>query len=207
VATTDIDSQQTCIWDMGEIASRGGPRALALFRDVLVASASLPGLFPPRHFACEADGAAYEEMHVDGGLSAPLFVMPEALMQWRSIGRRLQRGRVYVIINTVLEPEFRATPHNLPAILFRSFDTMLRFSYRQALSTAAVFCAANDLPLSVTSIPAGGENDNMLNFDTAAMRRIFDLAVARARGPNLWNTPKSEPSAWASLVEAFKIDL
>lgn len=207
VATTDIDRQRTCIWDMGEIASRGGPRALSLFRDILVASASLPGLFPPRHFDCEDNGVAHDEMHVDGGLSAPLFVMPEALMQSRSIGRRLQRSRVYIIINTILEQETRVTAHNLPAILLRSFDTMLRFSYRQALNTAAVFCAANDLPLSVTSIPASGGNDNMLNFDTAGMRRIFDLAIARALGPDLWKTPKSEPSLWAGLVEALKFDL
>jgi hypothetical protein len=86
VATTDLDTESACIWDMGQIASRGGERALALFRQVLAASASLPGLFPPRRFATEADGVAYEEMHVDGGVAAPLFVMPEALLRWKQLG-------------------------------------------------------------------------------------------------------------------------
>ena len=39
VATTDLDRQQPCIWDMGAIALRGGPQATMMFREVLIASA------------------------------------------------------------------------------------------------------------------------------------------------------------------------
>jgi len=186
VATTDIDREAPCIWDMGEIATRGGPEATQMFRDVLVASASLPGLFPPHRFKVEADGVSYEEMHVDGGLSAPLFVMPEGLLHWRKLGSRLRRGRVYLIINTVLAPAPSTTPPSLAAVLLRSFDTMLRVSYRQALNVAATFCAARDLPLSVVSIPdspAATANGGMLNFDTLNMKRIFDLGVLAGQEP------------------------
>lgn len=189
VTTTDLDRQTTCMWDMGEIATRGGEAALALFRNILAASASMPGLFPPCRFQVEADGAAYEEMHVDGGVSAPLFIMPEALLHWRNLGRRLHRSRVYVIVNTVLEQAPRTTRGNLASILIRSFDTMLRFSYRNALSNAATFCASNDLPLSATAILDDPENGHMLSFDTASMRRIFDVAVERAQSGRLWATP------------------
>lgn len=206
VATTNLDSQKSCIWDMGEIASRGGERALQLFRDVLVASASLPGLFPPRRFACEADGGAYEEMHVDGGVAAQLFVMPEALLRWKELGRRLHHGRIYALVNTVLDPAPKTTTANLPTILMRSFETMLLYSYRQALSTAATFCAAHDLPLSVASIPDDGQNGSMMNFDTPSMRRIFDAAVALAEGEHLWRTPAPEPDTWSSLLDLVGIN-
>jgi hypothetical protein len=206
VATTDLDRQTPCIWDMGEIAARGGERALTMFRDVLVASASLPGLFPPRRFACEADGVRYEEMHVDGGVSAPLFIMPEALLRWRKLGRRLQRGQVYVIVNTVLEPAPRTTAPNLPAILMRSFDTMLRVSYRQALNVAVTFCVAHNLPLSVASIPEAVENGSMLNFDTAVMRRTFDAAVDCAGQPEFWRTPALRAEPWSDLLDLFRFD-
>jgi hypothetical protein len=189
VATTDLDNQTANIWDMGAIAAHGGERALTLFRDILVASASLPGLFPPRRFPCEADGVAYEEMHVDGGVSTPLFVMPEALLRWRNLDQRMRGGRVYAIVNTVLEQAPRTTPLNLASILIRSFDTMLRFSYRHALGAAASFCRVNDLPFSFTAIPDAAENGNMLSFDTPSMRRIFDAGVALAQGPGLWTTP------------------
>lgn len=193
VATTDLDAQKISIWDMGAIATKGGERALVLFRDILVASASLPGLFPPRRFSCEAEGAAYEEMHVDGGVSSPLFIMPEALLRWKALRDRLRHGRIYAIVNTVLEQEPHTTPTNLAAILIRSFETMLRFSYRNALATAATFCAANDLPFSTAAIPPADGNGNMLNFDTEGMRRIFDAAVQRAQSGALWVTPAPTP--------------
>src|SRR5271168_2734897 len=47
VATTDVSTGEPVIWDLGSIAMNGGASAKALFRDVLVASASVPGLFPP----------------------------------------------------------------------------------------------------------------------------------------------------------------
>lgn len=189
VTTTDLDRQKTCMWDMGEIASRGGDQAVSLFRDILIASASMPGLFPPRRFTCQADGVVYEEMHVDGGVSAPLFIMPEPLLRWKDLGRRLASGRIYVIVNTVLEQAPQTTHANLASILVRSFETMLRFSYRNALSNAATFCAAHGLPLSATTLPDDPANANMLNFDTASMRRIFDDAVDRAQAPGLWTSP------------------
>lgn len=203
VATTDLDSQKTCIWDMGKIASKGGIPALTLFREVLVASASLPGLFPPRCFPCEADGVAYEEMHVDGGVSAPLFVMPEALLRWKQLGARLRGGRIYVVVNTVLEQAPRTTTPNLASILIRSFDTMLRFSYRNALSNAATFCAGAGLPLSFTAIPDHEENGNMLSFDTVSMQRIFDAGVALGESPDLWGTPVAAPPTLAGLLETI----
>lgn len=205
VATTDLDRQQSCIWDMGAIATRGGSDAVALFRDVLAASASLPGLFPPKRFACEADGVAYEEMHVDGGVASPLFIMPEALLRWRNLGRRLHRSRVYVIVNTVLEPRPRSTPTNVAAILIRSFDTMLRFSYRHALSTAAAFCEHHNLPFSIASIPDTPENGNMLSFDTASMRRMFEAGRAQALSGALWVAPTPSPPTWSGLFDRLKL--
>jgi len=198
VATTDLDAQRSCIWDMGAIAARGDDDALKLFRDVLVASASLPGIFPPKLIAGEVDGVAYEEMHIDGGVAAPLFVMPEALMRWNQLGRRLRRGRVYAIVNTILDPAAQTTPTNLVSVLVRSFDTMLRHSYRQALSNTAIFCAALKVPLSVASIPYAPDLGSMMSFDTASMRRMFDAAAER--GPDLWTSAPTEPDVLTSLI-------
>lgn len=204
IATTNLDSQQAAIWDMGAIATHGGEAAVKLFRDVLVASATLPGLFPPKLFDVEVpDGegglAHHQEMHVDGGVSAPLFLMPDALLRWRDLGQRLRRGRVYVIVNTVLEPSPRTTQTGVTAIMGRSFETMLRFSYRQALSLAAGFCARHNLPLRVASIPTSFDGFNMMKFETASMRRTFDDAVALAQAGHLWTTPIEPEPLWRHL--------
>ena len=204
VATTDLDSQRACIWDMGAIASHGGDKAVALFREVLAASASLPGLFPPRRFPCEVDGGHFEEMHVDGGVAAPLFLMPEALLRWNRLGRRLHRGRVHVLVNTVLETAPRTTAPNVAAVLSRSFDAMLRFSYRQALGTATTFCAGQGLPISVASIPDAPDQGGMLSFDTATMKRLFDAARERARAGELWRSPVGERQGLQGLLDRLR---
>ena len=49
VATTDLDKEESVIWDMGKIAAYGGEAARTQFRDVR-ASASIPGVFPPSSF-------------------------------------------------------------------------------------------------------------------------------------------------------------
>src|SRR6266853_792543 len=74
VATTNLDRQQVVIWNMGVIAAHGGEEARKLFRDVLVASASVPGVFPPVLIRVDASGNTFDEMHVDGSTTATLLV-------------------------------------------------------------------------------------------------------------------------------------
>ena len=64
------------MWDLGSIAMNGGLGARALFREVLVASASVPGLFPPVVIRVQEQQALYEEVHVDGTATVPFFVPP-----------------------------------------------------------------------------------------------------------------------------------
>lgn len=201
IATTNLDSQRAVVWDMGEIATHGGEAALKLFRTLLVASSSVPGIFPPKLIDVEVDGRAHQEMHVDGGVAAPLFLMPDALLHWRNLGPRFRRGRVHVIVNTVLDPASQSTPPGVASIMARSFDTMLRFSYRQALSLAAGFCSRHNLPLSVASIPSSFEGFNLLKFETDLMRRIYDAGVAQAIDGSVWTSAVEEQSLWRGLFK------
>jgi hypothetical protein len=68
VASTNLDAEQPIIWDMGAIAASGRPDRLALFRKVMLASASIPSLFPPVMIDVRANGEQRQEMHVDGGV-------------------------------------------------------------------------------------------------------------------------------------------
>jgi hypothetical protein len=201
IATTNLDSQRAVVWDMGEIATHGGDEALKLFRTLLVASSSVPGIFPPKLVEVETDGRSYQEMHVDGGVAAPLFLMPDALLHWRNLGPRFRRGRVHVIVNTVLDPSTQSTPPGVASIMARSFDTMLRFSYRQALSLAAGFCSRHNLPLSVASIPNSFEGMNLLKFETDVMRGIYDAGVEQAMQGTVWTSAVEEQSLWRGLFK------
>lgn len=144
---------------------------------------------------------------MDGGVSAPLFIMPEGLLRWRKLGRRMQRGHIYVIVNTVLDPASQATPVSLPSILMPSFDTMLRVSYRQALNVAVTFSLANNLPLSVASIPEtpeATESGGMLTFETSAMQQTYFAVVEAAQADDFWRTPVARTEPWADFLDLFR---
>lgn len=47
VVTTNLDAEEAVIWDMGALAARDDEPSLQRFREVLLASASIQGVFPP----------------------------------------------------------------------------------------------------------------------------------------------------------------
>src|SRR4051812_8287416 len=65
VVTANIDAQRAVIWNMTAIASSDHPGRLELFQRVLIASASIPGVFAPTFIEVEANGKRFAEMHVD----------------------------------------------------------------------------------------------------------------------------------------------
>jgi predicted acylesterase/phospholipase RssA len=71
------------IWNIGAIAKSGHPRSLDTVRRIMLASAAIPGAFPPTMFNVTLDGKQYQEMHVDGGTFAQAFLYPAAVMQSR----------------------------------------------------------------------------------------------------------------------------
>src|SRR5476651_2710536 len=76
VATTNLDVPVGVLWNMGAIAASGHPRAGELFAHILLASASIPGVFPPVMIDIEAGDERYQEMHVDGGTMAQVVLYP-----------------------------------------------------------------------------------------------------------------------------------
>ena len=62
--------------DLTKIAGSGAPNARQLIGDLILASASIPGVFPPVRISVESGGVRYDEIHVDGGVTAQLFLGP-----------------------------------------------------------------------------------------------------------------------------------
>src|SRR5271166_3545294 len=83
IGTTDLDAQQPVIWNIGAIARSGHPKALDTIRRIMLASAAIPGAFPPTMFDVMLDGRSYQEMHVDGGAFAQAFLYPASVTRER----------------------------------------------------------------------------------------------------------------------------
>jgi hypothetical protein len=76
VGTTDLDGRRSVVWDIGAIAAHGTPEDRELVARVLLASAAIPGFFPPTEIPIEVDGRRLIERHVDGGVTQGLFIRP-----------------------------------------------------------------------------------------------------------------------------------
>ena len=86
IGTTNLDAERPVIWDMGAIATSGKPEALELFRKVLLASAAIPAVFPPGFVKVASGGTVYDEMHVDGGATREVFLLPTQFMAQKATG-------------------------------------------------------------------------------------------------------------------------
>src|SRR6185437_16053255 len=99
----------------------GHPAALKPIQDVLMASASPPGLFAPVRIEVEARGKRFEELHVDGAITEQLFTpwaAPNASGEARSA------GRLYVLVNNRIDPEFYLVKDTVVPVTLRSFYTV-----------------------------------------------------------------------------------
>ena len=110
VVTTNLDSQRAVIWNMGAIATSGGPAALDLFTDVLTASASIPAVFPPQLIDVQAAQRTFQEMHVDGSVVTPVFTLPQSFLLRDGRFKAGAKSDIYVIINGRIEPSFGDGP-------------------------------------------------------------------------------------------------
>ena len=136
---------------LGAIAAHGGPGALALFRKVLLASASIPGLFPPVMIDVVGHGRLFQEMHVDGGASAYLFVAPEPMLLDDHFDERLPTERLYVILNNTLRSDFAMTERATSAVLGRAMSVGTRALTALEIAALVQLCRRQSIDFNLTS--------------------------------------------------------
>jgi predicted patatin/cPLA2 family phospholipase len=190
VATTNLDREETVIWNMGEIAQESGDRARELFRDVLVASASVPGVFPPVMIDVEKDGHKFQEMHVDGGASTPFFIAPDIALILGDPPENLRGANIYVIVNGPASSAARTTLNNPVDVASRSFTAVMNHMTRTALVQTNIFAERGGMTFAFTSIPSGVAFAGPLAFDQVSMRDTFDYGMRCATRGLAWISPQ-----------------
>ncbi len=187
VATTDLDTGQLVVWDMGAIAARGGPEARDLFAEVLVASASVPGVFSPTMIKVRGGGRSFAEMHVDGQADVAFFAIPQAVLLARRPGDAGRHHRLFIIVNGQLNAPFAVTPLATIPILSRTVDAASKASIRSALTTTLEFCQRNGCDLAVSAVPPE-LRDDALDFGDAHIQSLFSAGETAAESGRAWTT-------------------
>ena len=193
IVTTDLDTQRTVIWDMGRIAAMGSPQALSLFRDVIAASASIPVVFPPMLIEAEANGRRFQEMHVDGGVAAPVLTLPDAFLLRDGALARGTRMNIYILINNKVERDFQLVPNSTIDIAARASASVTKAQTRSILNGTFDFARRNNSGFNLTYIDKDFPSPRSSGFDTSYMRALYQYGFDRAKTGDFW--AKAPPSS------------
>lgn len=187
VVTTDLDTQRTAIWDMGKIAAVGTPEALNLFRDVMAASASLPLVFPPIMIDAEGQGRKFQEMHVDGGVTAPVLTLPEALLAQNRLpgGARMN---IYILVNKKIEPNFELVSNSSIDVASRSLSAITQSQTRSIIFSTYDFAQRNHLGFHLSYIARDYPAPPSEGFDTTYMRALYQYGYEKAASGQAWTS-------------------
>jgi hypothetical protein len=178
--TTNLDAGRRVIWNLGAIAARGDDKALQLFRAVLLASASIPGVFPPVLIEAESHGKPVHELHNDGTITAPFFIAPESMLAGTGTVR-LPTKQVYVIANAKLSQQFEMTTMQTVGVLGRSISLALQSGLRIELLLTLAAAQKQGITLNVAQIDPEFEHPARGAFDPEYMKALFDFAVEQAK--------------------------
>jgi hypothetical protein len=188
IGTTDLDARRPVIWNIGAIAASGQPQALNLVRKILLASAAIPAFFPPVLIDVEVNGQPYQEMHVDGGAIAQMFLYPPGLAQAQILRTARPRPvRGWLIRNSRLDPDWAVVERSTMSIAQDAISTMIQTSGLNDVNRIYMTSLRDHVDYNLAYIGRdftmkGGEEE----FDPAFMRALFDYGHAKAVAGYPW---------------------
>ncbi len=167
VATTDLDRGVTVTWDMGRIAASSSPYKAELYRQVLAASAAIPGVFRPAYMPSAAGKVA---MHVDGGVKTAV------LFRSYMIDPSGEPQHVWAIVNGQIRWEAEGGPAkaNVDTVLPRTISEMMRTITWRSVYRVYVMAKNGGADYNLAYIPDDVAETNPIQFIPAEMARLFE---------------------------------
>jgi predicted acylesterase/phospholipase RssA len=191
VQTTNIDAQRPVIWDLSAIAASQQPDRRDLIVQVLLASSAIPGIFPPIRIRVNADGHSYDELHVDGGVTAQLFFAPPrtrfARFEKMAFGSARKRT-LYVIRNGKLTPDYKPTEERAFPLAIRSIATLTKYQGLSDLRRLDRIASETNARVLFTSIPPTFTEAARSEFDRAYMSELFLVGEQMGQSGQAWHS-------------------
>lgn len=187
IMTTNLDAQRGVVWDMGAIAASTSPRRLALFRDVILASASIPGVFPPVLVDASSNGQPIRELHVDGSATSNFFTVPASAVWSDADPKANAGGQIYIIKNGTLLPRFAVVRPRAHIILNRALTTVLESYDRSAVISTYRYARSNGMGFKLSFIENDFADDDHDLFSPGYMSRLYHYGEARGRTATHWH--------------------
>jgi hypothetical protein len=211
VGTTNLDADRGVVWNMGLIAklsTEGHPDARRLFHDVLMASAAIPGAFPPVMLDVTANGTRFQEMHVDGGAKTQVFLYPPSLeLMAESRARGIDRKRVaYIIRNGRHNPIWESVSRRTASVARRAVSTLINTQGTGDLFRIYLVSRRDKVEFNMAYIPDTFAYTSQDLFDPVFMTKLFNLGYEAASQPAGYPWSKSPPGWSEGMVQPVPLN-
>lgn len=192
MGTSEMYSQRLVIWDMGAIASKGSPEALALFRKVMLASSALPATFPPQILkVVAANGKQYDEMHVDGGVEVQVMLFENAIIPFSKQGDVLKGQRetrkLYILRNQSIHPKWENIPPQLKFIAIGAIDSLIKSQSIGDLYRLYTYANRDNIEYNLAYVPESFNEKSKTIFDKEYMTKLFNLGYRMGKAGYPWS--------------------
>src|SRR5215813_978743 len=195
ILTTNLDQGRPVIWNIGAIAASRNPSARDLIVEVLLASTSIPAVFPPVMLDVPVDGVMHQEMHVDGGTIAQAFLYPPSF-SLRSVAaregideKRLRESRkrsAYVIRNGRFNRPEETVRLQTIAIAKEALSTMITSSGVNDTYRMYLLARRDGVEFNLASIGDDFEVPYKGPFDKGYMQSLFAYGYQKGRAGYRW---------------------
>ncbi|PMH43752.1 phospholipase [Vibrio sp. 10N.286.49.B3] len=192
IGTTHFDSEELVVWNIGRIAESDMPNKAELIHQILAASSSIPGVFPPQFINVNYLDEQYEELHVDGGIVMQMFFNPGQI-NYHELNQALGLSvapQVHVIRNGFLKVPYQSVPDKGIKLLSRSLSSLTVQQAKGDLYRMMYISELNNLDLSFTFIEDSFEAPKVTNdmFDLEYMKALYHYGYNKAVQGDLWQT-------------------
>ena len=189
IGTTSLDQQRPIIWNIGAIAASGHPGSLELVRKIILASAAIPGAFPPVMIDVEVGGRRYAEMNVDGGAVVQTFLYPPNVglrVDLRSPEHARER-HAYIIRNGRLDPDWASVDRRFVTIVGRAISTMIHYSGYNDILRIYNTTKRDGVDYNLAYIETDFPEIEHEQFDPGYLRALFAYGYDKGRRGSVWH--------------------
>ena len=194
IGTTNIDTGQLVVWDMGAIAASNRTDKYQRFADVIYASSAMPIFLPPQYMSVDIDGKQYSQMHVDGGIYSHVFMIG-LLVDWEGVLNLNNDANtdfdvtVYTIANRKYRNRYSYDPvEQSPGSIISAYvavETDLLFD--RSIYRLYTSCVKNDFKFRMVTVPEGiNFVDDGKEFNPEKMTKLFNVGYSFGRNGIDW---------------------
>jgi predicted acylesterase/phospholipase RssA len=196
IMTTDLDAGVPVIWNMGAIAASASPDALALFRQVMRASAAIPVAVSPVLINVTAAGRHFQELHVDGSVVHQVFLHPYPAPLPAPAARDAGSScSAFIIMNTQFDSHWSPTPRRTLGIGERTMQTLTRVEASTDVDRIFAALQRQRIDFNLAYIDSDFQAAHSRDFDQSYMRALYVYGQRLGSRDDSWHDmpPQSQP--------------